>query len=739
MAETCKGWILDAYIEYDEVVLWVKTIEGNALKLVDKYNPSIFLLPKTENAGRELVQIFSDLELVMKTQWVDKFIDVNDNITRKLIQVRCHSILHYNLLLKALQHHTFRQRVQCTYHTKISHIHRYNFEKLPKNTMAKVRVEHDNGDLVSIEEITEPETLEIPFSAMYANVAPTYGQTILDGDDPIESIQVKIDNEIIEISGHESDILQKFSAYVKNKDPDIIVFNYESIIVLNYLIQRVKSNSLDIPLGRRIVDMYSGDSRIVNKWGQGRIYLYDQQIESNGLEGLIELSRFSGLPIGSVKDQSIGRLISYRNIHELLSKDYVISDSISETFYEQIRTVEEIIKYDKAGMIFSPKVGLHENVAVLDYNDEFANIIINENISYERNGNLGLRLLPQIVKSLVERRVYFKQLLKKLPADSSEVIQCQRRNDICKQILVSLYGTTGSFWNKYGNIIAFEEINKKSREILLKTKDIIQDYGFELIYSDTDACFVHKSSATKEDYKKLGDTVSKETRLALSLEYHYKFLVLLPLEADQKLEALKHYFGITYDGDLVMRGIETRRHDAPKFIKDFQTELLYTLFDCEKIEEICNRTLENTFLCVTRTIDKVMTNGVNIEDLVISKLLRMEITKYRNLFPHVAAAIQSSNQNSKPPTKGNMIRYIYTDSQHQNPLKRVVTFDGSLEHVEYDKEKYKEMLLDAADTVLGIFNFDRTVYGKANDRKWWLELKRNRMQDIQAESEMNLS
>jgi DNA polymerase elongation subunit (family B) len=29
------------------------------------------------------------------------------------------------------------------------------------------------------------------------------------------------------------------------------------------------------------------------------------------------------------------------------------------------------------------KMGLHENVAVLDYNDEFANIVVNENISYE--------------------------------------------------------------------------------------------------------------------------------------------------------------------------------------------------------------------------------------------------------------------------------------------------------------------------------------------------------------------
>jgi AcrR family transcriptional regulator len=30
---------------------------------------------------------------------------------------------------------------------------------------------------------------------------------------------------------------------------------------------------------------------------------------------------------------------------------------------------------------------------------------------------------------------------------------------------------------------------------------------------------------------------------------------------------------------------------------------------------------------------------------------------------------------------------------------------------QYDREKYKEMILDAAETVLGFFGFDRTAYG----------------------------
>jgi hypothetical protein len=52
----------------------------------------------------------------------------------------------------------------------------------------------------------------------------------------------------------------------------------------------------------------------------------------------------------------------------------------------------------------------------------------------------------------------------------------------------------------------------------------------------------------------------------------------------------------------------------------------------------------------------------------------------------------------------------------------------------YDKEKYREMLLEAAETDLGYFGFDRTVYGGENRRKnrqWWRELREERITDIE--------
>ena len=89
--------------------------------------------------------------------------------------------------------------------------------------------------------------------------------------------------------------------------------------------------------------------------------------------------------------------------------------------------------------------------------------------------------------------------------------------------------------------------------------------------------------------------LSKETGLSHSIEYYYKFLVLLPLEADEKIETLKHYYGITQEGELVVRGIEIRRHDILNFIKQFQTELLYTLFDCKDSAEVAKKGMKMLF------------------------------------------------------------------------------------------------------------------------------------------------
>jgi DNA polymerase elongation subunit (family B) len=134
-------------------------------------------------------------------------------------------------------------------------------------------------------------------------------------------------------------------------------------------------------------------------------------------------------------------------------------------------------------------------------------------------------------------------------------------------------------------------------------------------------------------------------------------------------------------------------------------------------------------------------DDITQDDLIIHKLLGQNLRKYRSLFPHVSAAIQSSNNEDRLPSKGDTIKYIYTNSRHKNPPCRVASIDsanGISGKLDYDKEEYKEMIVDAAEIVLGYFGFNRSVYGNKKNigpRKWrWLqELRQERDNDIGTE------
>jgi hypothetical protein len=50
----------------------------------------------------------------------------------------------------------------------------------------------------------------------------------------------------------------------------------------------------------------------------------------------------------------------------------------------------------------------------------------------------------------------FKNQKKSYGVNSREWLWCEQRIGALKDILVSLYGTTGSIWNRFANVDAFE-------------------------------------------------------------------------------------------------------------------------------------------------------------------------------------------------------------------------------------------------------------------------------------------
>jgi DNA polymerase elongation subunit (family B) len=131
-----------------------------------------------------------------------------------------------------------------------------------------------------------------------------------------------------------------------------------------------------------------------------------------------------------------------------------------------------------------------------------------------------------------------------------------------------------------------------------------------------------------------------------------------------------------------------------------------------------------------------MTGEIHLQDLVVTKKLGQGIDKYRSLFPHVCAAIQLANKGKSTTVRGE-VEYIYTDSGHTNPLHRVIprALVEQAPNISYDREKYRDMLLEAAETVLGYFGFDRTAFGDPPKKrvKWWQHFNEEKLKDRDSE------
>ena len=158
----------------------------------------------------------------------------------------------------------------------------------------------------------------------------------------------------------------RFVTYITEYNPDIVIFCGDYNL------------------------LHSSNNKTSAEWANQKVIIHNQNVMHDiHLIELIEKARFSYLPLRLVSRYGMIRLIDSRITYELLQREFVVptrTRTISK-HHEQIRTLEDIVDMDKAGMIVSPEIGLHENVAVLDFNDEYANLILRHNISYETSVN----------------------------------------------------------------------------------------------------------------------------------------------------------------------------------------------------------------------------------------------------------------------------------------------------------------------------------------------------------------
>lgn len=705
------GWIFDAYIQDEKAVLWLRTDDGVVLRLTDAYSPSFYLLPRNEDDEKRLFRLLQDSSHIKNVALEEKYVTLEKE-KKNLLHIHVDKMFNYGKLAGIVER---LYHVEALYNTDLLHIQQYLFTQLGVAPTSKIAIDYtDEKRVTALKRIDDfGEISPPPFTSLLFDLhTDSVRRHPNPRRDSITCLDVRYGQEAHALQGREQAILEQFASLVKKYNPDFLVCP-EARKTTTYLFDRVKHLKLDLSLGRESATL-ENKLKSLRCWHHGRVFLDYGCIENYGIAGLVERSRFSVLPPSIAARWTANRIIDSRNCYELLKRGHVIPKNMGG--YAYIRTVEEVVNQDRGGLLLAPEMGVvHENVAELDFESEYPHLIVHDGLSYETVTPQGLStrddaLLPHVTKQILDRRLWFKRLRRRYDEDSPEWRWCEQRQLSLKMILVCLYGTSGCCWNRFGNVLCFEEINRRSRETLIKTKNFVQQRGFDIVYADTDSLFVKKKYATQDAYEALSRAIRQLTGLPIALDHHYKFFLLLPRQSRSSLnmEAQKHYLGVLTNGNPLTRGIENRRHDCPRFIKKFQNKLIQILFDAETVADVYAGGYTRAVNFVVETVDRIMKAKIPPEELVISKTLRKPLSEYTSLFPHVSAAVSLAQQDVAI-RKGDVIDFIYVNARHRNPLRRVAPLRIYASSY-YDQEKYRSLVLDAAETVLSVFGFAKQKF-----------------------------
>ncbi len=714
-----EGWFLDVYTRQNEAVVWLQTEDGIPLRLSEPYSPSFYILPKDKNSKKELYRILQQHQNIKSVASEDKYTNLGNTRKRTLLRVIVDDASNYKKIKEATKKLPQTGKL---YNGDLLHVQQYLFTQLGIAPTSKVKITHDAKNQIKSVSLVDDynEIAPPPFTTIFFNIHVDSSKATPDPrQDPINQILINTVKDKILLQSKESDVLQGLNTLVKENDPDLIVCPQCYSFVIPYLFKRAAVIDVDLHLEREGFDASLKGNTLFYRT-QGRVLLdyapFGYSFEHWGLPGLVERARFSFLPLGIASRWTSNRVIDSRNCYELIKRGYVIPENTGQ--YEYIRRVSDVVNRDRGGLILASRIGVvHENVAELDFESQYPNLIVRDLISYETvtpQGvvtNEGEALLPYVTKRFLDRRLHFKRLRRRYSKGSKEWLWCEQRQQSLKMILVCLYGTSGCCWNRFGNVICFEEINKRSREILLKTKNLLQQRGFEVVYADTDSIFIKRIGCTKQEYEDIAKEISTKTGLPMALDNHYKFLILLPIDSDLSvdMEAQKHYLGMLTTGELLMKGIESRRHDTPELVKVFQRGLIREIFDVESAEEVFSIGYEKAIRYVNEFLKEITSGEASLSHLKVSKVLRKPLSAYTSLLPHVSAAVGLTHQH-KTVREGDTMNFVYVNARHPNPLRRVIP-SALYDDVYYDREKYRDLVIDAAETILSTFGFKRQKIG----------------------------
>jgi DNA polymerase-2 len=177
------------------------------------------------------------------------------------------------------------------------------------------------------------------------------------------------------------------------------------------------------------------------------------------------------------------------------------------------------------------------------------------------------------------------------------------------------------------------------------------------------------------------------------LEAVYRYVVFLPSKQFPGVPVPNRFFAVSEEGELKVRGLESRRHDTAPIVTRMQREVLGILAEAHDHQSYRQK-LEEARAVLARYQESLESGTVPIEDLLISKRLTRPPRDYQkaSLTAIAAQQLYGYGVNLRP---GQTVEYVITDAGNRVPNDRVRAYALWEGWYGYDRRKYREMLLDA--------------------------------------------
>jgi DNA polymerase-2 len=522
-------------------------------------------------------------------------------------------------------------------------------------------------------------------------------------------------------------LLVNLRALLIEYDPDLLVTNLGDTWLLPRLLNLAETHRVDLPLNR---DPDAAITRREERWyfSYGQIVYRGEQVHLFGrwhvdrrnammwsdyeLDGVLEMARVTGLPLQTAARVSPGTGISSIQMLTALRRGVLVPWQKQQV--ERPRPASDLYASDQGGLVYQPEVGVHRNVAEIDFISMYPAIMVYCNISPETIGSTApqaqtvpaLRfaidrgregLVPQALRPLLEKRVALKYRLANLPAWDARRSRDKRRASALKWLLVTCFGYLGYKNARFGRIEAHQAVTAYGREALLQAKEVAEDLGFEILHMYVDGLWIRRpDGALWEDFTGLLDEIRERSGLPIALDGVYRWVAFLTSRVNPRRPVANRYFGVFYGGEIKARGIAARRKDTPAWVAETQMRIVELLASCEQPET----GLPAAAACARYQLSRLRAGQVPLESLLVSQRLSKEVEDYRTPSPAARAAeqLRGAGKLVKP---GQRVRFLYARGE---PGVFAWDLPDRPDPRRVDVARYETLLLRAVAEVLEPFS-----------------------------------